>query len=212
MTPEKVDQFFLGLSHRYPLPLKAVITGGSAAVLYGAPRATRDIDFELKEGKRFKPSPNQSSLEAAVESSRGEAQIAVEYTEDWDRTSSIARPRVSPRPIPYKTFGKTRVFLMHPLPWSIGKLCRFIESDIEDLAAIFRLKQRALKITPTKAVDYWGRALGESPRSSEQEQFRNHVREFLQNHGAAIWGSSLKPDPLFESFMAVARKASKTRN
>ena len=77
-------------------------------------------------------------------------------------------------------------FLLDPAYWSIGKMTRFIDPDIDDMIQAFR----KMKTSPAHLAKVWGRALRESPQSTALTRFRRHVEGFLESYGKKIWGSS----------------------
>ncbi len=64
--------------------------------------------------------------------------IAAQYAEDIDRWSSIALMDYKKHVYLYQRFGSIEVCLMEPAYWAIGKLSRYLDQDIQDLAHVFK--------------------------------------------------------------------------
>jgi len=199
MKIRDIDQFFEDMGRRIPQPIQIVLTGGAAAILQGTSRATYDIDFEvqLKEGEDWE------GVQRAIDATSTATGIAAQYSEDIDHWSSIALPARESRP--YKRFGKVEVRILKPELWAIGKLARYLASDIQDL----RIVLRATKTRPRLAVKLWGTALGISPPSSSQGTFRKQVENFLDQYAREIWGNSADAAGLKQLFLESAQQVRK---
>ena len=66
--------------------------------------------------------------------------------------------------------------LLEPAYWSIGKIARYLDPDVDDLVRVFK-KQR---VPALKLAKLWGKALAKSPRSSASFSFKKHVEHFLE--------------------------------
>src|SRR5687767_13851450 len=93
MKIRDIDRFFIELDRRINTPIRVLITGGAAAVLFGGTRSTHDIDFEvifkMDVGKCTDAWPQlQKSLDQ-VSRSTG---ISAQYSDDIGRWSSILIP------------------------------------------------------------------------------------------------------------------------
>ena len=207
MQPEAIDKFFAELGRLSTRPIRVVLVGGAAAILYGCGRPTEDIDFEVRLGDGEPTPKEEEEASVLIERARMRTGAVVQFNSDWDRVSSIAMPKKSPSAIPYKNFGLTKVFLMHPNPWSIGKLSRYTARDIADICAVFAKHKKKLKLTANGAAAYWGRAVGESPFSDAQNLFRQQAGDFFREYGKKIWGKKVEPKALMETFMKSARNA-----
>lgn len=185
MNRRKIDRFIREIAKQDPGSLRLVITGGIAALLQGGRRPTQDIDFEIafptsnsrrkKEAKR---------IEAILQLASKRSGVTIQYSEDVGRWSSIAIPPRRPRGMKFQVIGKLKIEIMHPLPWSVGKMARALESDLSDIAVVFGNR----KIRPGQAVGYWAKALLASPKSSAQHLFSRQVEDFLQTRGPVIKG------------------------
>ncbi|MCG3204701.1 MAG: hypothetical protein KCHDKBKB_01416 [Elusimicrobia bacterium] len=201
MKISDIDRFFQELDNRSTLPLKVLITGGAAAVLFGGARSTQDIDFEVA----FKLTPAQSrsnwpKLQQWLEDVSRSTGISPEYSDDIERWSSIALPQKKSKL--YKKIGKIEVRVLDPGLWAIGKLARFLNEDVRDMVHVFSL----VKTFPIDLARLWGTALGMSPPSPIQSEFRRHVDHFFDAHAVQIWGRKESPEKLKEIFMKAAQK------
>jgi hypothetical protein len=95
------------------------------------------------------------------------------------------------------------VRLLSPSVWAIGKLARYLSSDIQDLRTVLKKSN----VSPTDTVSLWGTALGISPPSSSQATFRRQVERFLEDYAREIWGSRIETDALKRLFLRSAQAA-----
>src|SRR5437762_3031656 len=132
MKAKDIERFFEELNRHLDAPVVVLLTGGAAGVLQGVGRATYDVDFEA----HVKRSNEWEALQRAVEQTARQAGIAPEYAADIDRWSSFALPAKTSRL--YRRFGKVEVRLLDPGLWAIGKLTRYLASDIHDLRKVLK--------------------------------------------------------------------------
>jgi hypothetical protein len=177
--------------------LKIVLTGGAAGILQGVTRATYDIDFEIHVTRTIE----WESVQRAIEETVRATGIAAQYAEDIDRWSLIALPGKRSRL--YRRFGKIEVRILDPELWAIGKLTRYLSTDIQDLRVVLKKANLSAKT----AVSTWGKALGKSPASSAQTTFRRQVESFLDQYAREIWGAKEDSTALNQLFLASAQKA-----
>ena len=199
-----IDRFFEDLGRRIDRPVQVVLTGAAAGILQGMERATLDIDFEI----RLKQAAGKSgaggrweSVQKAIEDAARATGITPQYDEDIDRWSSIALPARRSRL--YRRFGKIEVRMLEPGLWAIGKLARYLSTDIQDLRSVLK----SANIAAASAVRLWGTALGISPASSGQTTFRKQVETFLDQYAREIWGRNADPAELKNLFLKSAQKA-----
>jgi len=193
-----VHRFFEELSPRCPEPVRIVLTGGAAAILQGVNRATFDIDFEIAFRKG---SGNWNDLQKALEDTAKSTGITPQYSEDIDQWSSIALPSKESRL--YRRFGKVEVRILSPGLWAIGKLARYLSTDLQDLRTVLK----AANTRPKAMAKLWGTALRISPASSSQATFRKQVESFLDQHAREIWGARTNSEELKRLFVETAQKA-----
>src|SRR6185437_12177747 len=110
MTPADIRKFFEDLNKRIASPVQVIITGGAAAILRGAGRATYDIDFQI----RFKrPADNTAAkwdlLQKALVQTGLTTGITPQYGETIDRWGSIALPTKKNQR--YAQIGNIELFL-----------------------------------------------------------------------------------------------------
>ena len=93
--------------------------------------------------------------------------------------------------------------ILDPGLWAIGKLTRYLSTDIHDL----RIVLKASRTRPNAMVTLWGKALGISPASSSQGTFRKQVENFLDQYARDIWGAQPDAVKLKQLFLSSAQKA-----
>jgi hypothetical protein len=200
-----IQQFFRELDRRIDVPVRVVITGGAAAILQGVKRATHDIDFELSIAKSRAASHARSeAVQKAVAETGRVTGITPQYAEDIDRWSAIRLPAKTS--LPYMRIGKVDVRILAPGLWAVGKLARFLDSDVADLRTV-------LKGADTDARDMarlWGRALGQSPTSNALPLFRKQVESFFEIYATQVWGPATDVAELKELFNRTSRAHRKT--
>ena len=198
MTPNAIDRFFSTLAREFGEPATIIVTGAAAGSLWGHIRPSRDIDFGLQlAGNRR---AGWERFQAAVTRAVQRTGIQANYTEDLDRWSSITLLDYRRHTVPYRQFGMLRVRLLDPVYWSIGKLGRYFDLDVDDIVTVLRRR----KVPASSALRVWGRALRASPRSTALAQFRDQVEHFLRTHGTAIWGRSFDLEAAIRRFHRAA--------
>ena len=197
MKAADVDRFFEDFGRRVQRSIQITVTGGAAAILQGTSRATYDIDFEIRIGK----GDDWEFVQRAIDETATATGIAAQYAEDIDQWSSIALPAKESRL--YRRFGKVEVRILNPALWAIGKLARYLSSDVEDL----RIVLKGAKTRPAATVKLWGKALGISPPSSSLGTFRKQVENFLDQYAQEIWGTAADSAKLKRLFLASAQQS-----
>lgn len=183
MVQKQIDRFFQTLSQEIKgvvkRKTKIILTGAAAGILLGGNRPSIDIDFAFSGDKKY-----LKSIEDAIKRASGITGIAVNFSEDIDRWSQITFLDYKRHTLAYKTFGKIEVSILSPAYWSIGKIARYLDPDVDDLVKI-------LKNNPVFYLDLaklLGKALLKSPRSSASFAFKTHVEHFFKTYGKLIWG------------------------
>jgi len=200
-----IERYFQEVNRRIDFSIRVLLTGGAAALLYGAVRVTEDIDFEVHILKTHGERAAWPRLHQALREASRATGLVPQYAEDIDRWSSIVLPSKKSRL--FQKIGKVEVRLLDPEIWAIGKLTRFLDSDLQDLLVVL---QHA-SADPRNLARAWGRALGQSPRSSAQDQFRLHVEHFFDAYAKKLWGSRIQPEELKKLVLASAQTASRRR-
>ncbi|MBI2447634.1 MAG: hypothetical protein HYV48_03760 [Candidatus Omnitrophica bacterium] len=92
---EKIDLFFKKLSEKCPAVIGTIyVTGGAALILYGIPRMTDDIDFEIPEGLS----------EEKIMAVSKEMGVPVQFGTDIERWGMTALTGYREQAKPYKSF------------------------------------------------------------------------------------------------------------
>ena len=194
MNRRQIERFFSILSRELDLEARAILTGAAAGALWGSRRPSVDIDFALALRRR-NPKLWQR-VELAVERSSRLTGIPANFAEDIDRWGLISLLEYKRHTKTYRRFGRLRLELMDPAYWSIGKMTRYLESDIRDLEEIFKRR----KIPWARLTRLWGTALKKSPRSAALFQFRRQIEDFLRKKGQSIWGKAFNAKNAIKAF------------
>lgn len=200
MTPRRIEHFLDVLATELDRPARAYVTGAAAAALWGRVRPSVDVDLGIQllgEGQQRE----WKAVETAVDRTRLLTGIPANVAEDIDRWGMITLLDYRRSSRRYRKFGKLDVRLLHPANWSIGKLTRFLDSDLRDVIQVFRNQT----VSARTAATTWGRALRASPPSSTQFQFRLNVEHFLTHQGRTIWGRGFDPLPAIRAFERAAQ-------
>ena len=202
MHPKQTERFFRVLAKELPHPATIIVTGAAAGSLWGHIRPSLDIDFAIMPAGRRKD--RWTVIERAVERTIRLTGIAANYAEDIDRWSAISLLDYRRHSLPYQRFGSLNVRLMDPAYWSIGKLSRFLDPDVQDLVAV--LKRR--RIPARSLVRLWARAIRHSPASAALSQFCKQAEYFIRTFGPAIWGTSFDSSQVIHQFHRALRPSS----
>ncbi len=194
MNKRQIDLFFKTLDQELGFKATVIVTGASAGSLMGHVRPSFDIDFEIRLVK--KNAQVRARLESAVDKAAKVAGVAVNFSENmggWSRVNYLDYRKTA---VSYKIFGKVKVKLMAPEYWTIGKMARFLELDIQDMVKIIRKK----KLKPERLIRIWKKAIRSSDLSLELGQFRDHIVYFLKYHGKKLWGRKTDISALVRRF------------
>lgn len=205
MTRRQIERFLATLAGELAVPARAFVTGAAAAALWGRVRPSLDIDLGLELRGRRRPSWDVALR--AIDRTTKLTGIPTNVAEDIDRWGMITLLDYKRSSRRYRSFGQLEVRLLNPVNWSIGKLTRYLDPDIADVADVFRSQ----KITPLAAARTWGRALRASPASTAQFQFRQHVADFFERRGRSIWGASFDAAAAIRRFETAAGIAPRQR-
>ena len=197
MKPEKINQFFVALDRELHLPAEVIIIGASAESLMGHVRPSLDIDFEIR-AKSGHSGLFRKNVVRAIETAQEKVKIAVNYSENIKGWSMINYLDYRKTAIPYKKIGLLDVKIMAPEYWTIGKMTRFLELDIQDMLKIIKAKN----IAPERLRKIWIKAFASSDLSLELGQFKQHVIFFVERHGTGMWGRSFNAEKWIQEFTA----------
>lgn len=190
----EIHRFFEVLAREFARPARVLLTGAAAAALWGSVRPSRDVDFEIQLTDRTPSSGRE--FQTAVQRTVEQTGIEANYAEEIDRWGMISLAGYRRRTLPYRRFGRLEVRLLEPAYWAIGKLDRYVQSDVEDLRFVLRKRRPPLG----HVARVWGRALRQSPLSETGLLFRRHVEHFLRAHGREIWGRRFDPAAAIGTF------------
>jgi len=198
MNIRQIDTFFKILDDELQQDADIILTGAAAGIIHGSSSPSMDVDFEieLKDPGEAK----WKRLQAAISKVLDKTGITSDYAEDIDRWGMITLLDYRKKTVLYKKYGKLAVRVLDPAYWSIGKMTRFIDPDIQDMIQVFRKK----KTPALRLAKVLGRALKESPRSKELMLFRRQVESFFESYGKKIWGKSFDPDKVIGQFHKAA--------
>lgn len=195
MNPREIDRFFQLLNKNIEGPIKGkikiILTGACGGVLLGGDRPSIDIDFAIDCNKKY-----LKNAEDAIRETSNITGIAANFSEDIDRWSEITYLDYKRHAIAYKTFGHVEVSILSPAYWSIGKMARYLDPDVDDLVKVFKKNS----VPPLKLAQLWGKALLKSPRSSASFAFRVHVEHFFRTYGISIWGKDFELNKCIKAF------------
>ncbi len=195
MNKKKIHEFFKRLNTNLDERATVIVVGASAGSLMGHVRPSFDIDFEFRLAKNTPA--KKKSASAAILKTAQETGVAVNFSENIGGWSMINYLNYRKTAVPYRLFGKLDVRLIEPAYWTIGKMTRFLELDIQDMVKIIRKK----KIKHETLIGIWAQAFRSSDLSLELGQFKDHVLFFLKQYGKKIWGKKIKAAELKESFL-----------
>lgn len=195
MRKRQIDLFFRELDREIGLRAQVILIGASAGSLMGHIRPSVDIDFEIRPDGKLDTNA-RARLDEAIRKVSLKVGVAVNYSDDighWSMVSYLDYRRTATL---YKKIGRLSVKLTAPEYWTIGKMTRFLELDIQDMIKIIKIK----KIPLDKLVKVWARALKASDHSLELGQFRQHVEFFLKKYGRRLWGKQFDAEAAVRLF------------
>ncbi len=198
MTSRVIDRFFRTLAREFKEPAAIIVTGAAAGSLWGHIRPSQDIDFGIR--LLGNDPAGWERFQAAVDQTVQQTGLQVNYAEDIDRWSSITLLDYRRHTEPYRRFGKLNVRLLDPVYWSIGKLGRYFDLDVDDVVTVLKRKN----VPAASAIRLWAKALRASPQSTAISQFRIQVEHFLRTYGRTIWGLKFDADAAIHNFHRAA--------
>ena len=200
MRKKEIDSFFKTLDEELGQPAEVILTGAAAGSILGNVRPSMDIDFQMK--LRGQPTQNISFLpDDAVKRTVEKTGIAVNFSDSLDRWSMIGLLDYEKKALPYKKIGRLEIRILSPDYWTLGKMGRFYEIDIQDIIVI--IKKHRLSADHLTAL--WARALRASGPSLARKDFYDHVIYFLNKYGKKIWGGDFNTDAAAKGFEKAVR-------
>jgi hypothetical protein len=200
MRKNIVDLFFGELDRRLSTPASVILTGAAAGMLYGNVRPSADIDFEIRFENKKRTVLQDEALEELIRAVSSKLGIAANYSDDIGHWSMIDYLDYRKKSRPYKQIGQLSVHLLAPEYWTIGKMARFMEIDVDDVVKVVQKKR--LRAKPL--ISLWARALRASPLSLAKGQFRRNIESFLSRNGTKLWGKSFDSEKAIAEFTKLA--------
>ena len=198
MNKKQIDKFFRLVNQNikdiHKKKIKVILTGAAAGILMGGNRPSIDIDFCIDYDKKY-----TQDVENALKQASAVTGIAVNFSEDIDRWSQITFLDYRHHTIPYRAFGVIEVSILSPAYWTIGKITRYIDPDIDDLVKVLKNNH----VPAGTLAKLWAEALLKSPRSSASFSFKTHVGHFFKTYGPLIWGRGFNPDEPLNIFRKI---------
>ena len=201
MNKRQIDLFFKVLDQELGVKGTVILTGASAGSLMGHIRPSFDIDFEIRLVK--KTGKVKTKLQSSIDKAATMAGVAVNFSENiggWSRINYLDYRKTAIR---YKRIGNLEIKLIAPEYWTIGKMARFLELDIQDMVKIISKK----KLKPAMLINIWAKAIRSSDLSLELGQFRDHVIYFIKHYGTKLWGPEAEPDSLIGKFQQQLKRS-----
>ncbi len=195
MKSSDIDAFFKNLSQEIKRPATIILIGGAAALLLGGVRPTEDIDFSIASKESV------DSLSKGISLSEKQSGIRAEYSDDIERWSMFDLLDYKKHTRPYKIFGKLKITILEPEYWSIGKMGRYYDSDVEDMICVFKKQKTNLK----QLLTVWTKSLKKSPLSDDLFHFKKHAEHFLKTYGSRIWGRQFTLEKALHRFLVFSK-------
>ncbi len=204
MKREMVDRFFLEVSRYWKHPTQVFLLGGAGALILGGARPTLDVDFEVRFVSHA-PAP-WDDFEEAVRKASLKTGLGAQYAESVERWSSLTLLDYRRHARRVGSFGAIEVRVLEPEYWSIGKMGRYWDQDIQDMRTVFR-RQRP---DPMRLSRIWSKAIAQSPKSTQLALARRQALHFFQTFGKEIWGDSFPSASVQRLFVPKAKSARKS--
>ena len=194
MRINDLEEFFVDVGARLKFPLRIILTGGVATGFYAQSRFTEDLDFSLQAGSSEKFDDAEKIFQECSQIHG----IQLQYSEDIERWGPLSFLNWKTTTKTVGNFGKLKVEALDPLHFSLGKISRATDQDLEDIQAVFS----AQKVKGKDVAILWAKALKTSPPSSQLINVRRQMEIFLKRQGAKLWP---KEDNLLELFQKKTR-------
>lgn len=193
MKRQQVERFFQELSKRWKFQTRVLLLGGAEALVLGGTRPTLDVDFEVRflSQKSSWEEFNKVAREASVHTG-----IGAQYAESVERWSQVTLLDYRRHTRLLGRFGTIEVRILDTEYWSIGKIARYWDQDIQDMLAVFQRE----KPDPLRVARVWAKAIAHSPRSTGLDLTKRQVLHFFRTFGKGIWGPSFDVKPIEKLF------------
>ena len=196
MNLSQAEAYFSELGRRLPAQTVIVLTGGIAASLLADARTTDDIDFAV-----IKPLVRHwDAVAALLQNMAAKRGIQVQFSEDLDRWGAVSLLDWKRHTRLHRKSGKLEIRILDPLYFSIGKITRGTQRDVDDLVAVLK----AQKVGWEPLVKLWAKALKKSPRSTALPLVKRQMLGFLRAQGPTIW-KPFDPDEAVAKLQAALK-------
>lgn len=167
VTSEALQAFLGRLSERYSGRGAFYLLGGSALLLLGGPRETRDVDYalELEPGTKV-------AFQRVLEALATELNLDLELVllEEFIPLP----PRAHERRQLVGHYGQLEVYIFDPYSIALSKIARGFESDLEDV--VFMLRQGLIEFTELEQL--FNVILPDAPKVDiDRAEFRTYFDE-----------------------------------
>lgn len=196
MRKNIIDLFFIELDRGLSTPTRVILTGAAAGAIYGNVRQSVDIDFEIRFKRKGRKGDRDEILQDLIREISSKLGIAANYSDDISHWSMIDYLNYRKSSVRYKQIGQIEIRLMAPEYWTIGKMTRFLEIDVNDIIKVIKKK----RLRTERLVSLWARALRASPLSLTKGQFSRNVESFLNTHGKKLWGTAFDKQKAINDF------------
>ena len=131
VTSQAVLQLVEQFGRRAQEPVRLYLLGGSAMLLLGSPRATKDIDYDLDVGEA-----DNEAIQRILGDLAGELRLDIEFVPLAEFVplppGFVDRHRLIGR------FGMVELFVFDPYSLALSKIARGFEADLEDVRFLHR--------------------------------------------------------------------------
>lgn len=173
VTTRALQTFLKGLGERYTGHGTFYLLGGSALLLLGSPRETRDVDYMVE------PAPDaDAELKSALDALGAELKLDLE----WVPLNEFVPlpPQAYERRRLIGQYGGLEVYIFDPYTIALSKIARGFESDLEDV--VFMLKQSLVEFGELERL--FAAILPEAPEAgisrAEFQAYFDEVRRRVQ--------------------------------
>lgn len=131
VTSQAVLRLVTQLGQRVEAPVRLYLLGGSAMLLLGSPRATKDVDYDLDAGVA-----GAEAVQRVLTDIADELQMDVEFVPLGEFVP--LPPGFEDRHRRVGRFGMVELFVFDPYSLALSKIARGFEADLEDVQFLHR--------------------------------------------------------------------------